>query len=797
MSLAITAIIVICFGYFYLLIQLPDVETLNNVQLQVPLQVFTSDGQLIAEFGEIRRTPVTLDKVPKPLIDAVLATEDQRYYEHPGVDVFGLFRATRELLMTGKKSQGASTITMQVARNFFLTRKKTYSRKANEMLLALKIDHELSKEKILELYLNKIYLGERAYGVDAAAQVYYGKTLDQLTLPEMAMIAGLPQAPSKENPISDPRAAMERRNHVLQRMYELGYIKKDAYQEAITEPNTASYHGERIAVNAPYVAEMVRAAMFNQYAEAAYTSGFKVYTTVNSKLQNAANQALRDGLIAYDRRHGYRGPEKNLGQPTDDNFVTWEIDLQQIPVINHLKPAAIIGINSDSVSALLGDGETIQIPWQGMSWARHYIDNQYVSAAPKQPSDIVKLGDVIRVQNLNGQWQLAQLPKAEGAIVSIDPNNGQVLALTGGFSFQESHFNRVIQATRQPGSNFKPFIYSAALDKNFTLASIINDAPIVTQDNDTLWRPVNAELKFNGPTRLRVALIESYNLVTIRLLRDMGIHYTLDYLNRFGFDPNKLPHSLSLALGSGEVTPLQIVNGYAVFANGGFRVTPYLIDRVTGQNDKIVYQAHLPVVCDNCTPPPPANTSATTATPAALAPIYAPRVITPQNAYLIDNVLQDVIRKGTGEGALVLNRSDVSGKTGTTNNEVDAWFSGYNSDIVTTVWVGFDNPNSLYEYGAKAAIPIWVEFMEQALQGRPEHSMSQPSGIVTVRIDPSTGLLATPDQKNAIFEIFREQTAPTTANANTNNTNTNSTDSSSTTAPAPVHDTTEEIEQLF
>jgi penicillin-binding protein 1A len=755
MSLGVTTLIVIAIAYFYLLIQLPDVSTLNNAKLQVPLKVFTHDGQLIAEFGEIRRSPITLNQVPKQLIEAVLATEDQRYYEHPGVDVFGLIRAARALIITGKPTQGASTITMQVARNFFLTRKKTFSRKLNEILLALKIDHDLSKEKILELYLNVIYLGQRSYGVAAAAQVYYGKTLNQLTLPEMAMIAGLPQAPSRDNPITNPRGAIDRRNHVLQRMFEQGYISKSVYEKAIATPDDASYHGQRISVEAPYVAEMVRAAMYAQYGEKIYTDGFKVYTTIDSHLQNYANQSLRDGLIAYDHRHGYHGPSINLSH---ENSQDWLSYIQAIPTINHLKPAVVIRVADNSATALLANGNQIEIPWSGLSWARRYINNQYVGPAPQQANDVVKVGDVIRVQpSADGQWKLEEVPRVEGALVVINPNTGAVVALNGGFSFQQSHYNRVIQANRQPGSNFKPFIYAAALDKGYTLASIINDAPIVQQDSTGIWRPVNAQMKFFGPTRLRIGLIESRNLVSIRLLQRIGISYALNYISRFGFDPERLPHTLSLALGSGDVTPLQIVNGYAVFANGGFRVTPYIIDHVADGENKIIYQARLPIVCtENCV---------------ANIPL-APRVISPQTDFLITSALQDVIRKGTGEGALVVHRNDVAGKTGTTNDKNDAWFSGFNNDLVATVWVGFDEPESLYEFGAQAAIPIWVAFMEQALQGKPEQSFMQPPDIVSVRIDPYSGLLANPGQQNAIFEYFTQNTAPTAqAHENSNNEN--------------------------
>jgi penicillin-binding protein 1A len=750
MSMAVTLLIVVCAIYFYAFIQLPDVSVLNNIQLQVPLKVYTSDGQLIGEYGAMRRSPVTIDQVPKQLINAVLATEDQRYYEHSGVDVYGLFRATRELLITGRKSQGASTITMQVARNFFLTNKKTYGRKINEILLALKIDQEFSKETILQLYLNRVYLGERAYGVDAAAQVYYGKTLNQLTLPEMAMIAGLPQAPSRENPIVDSAAALDRRNHVLQRMYELGYINQSTYQQAIATPNTASYHGQRVVVEAPYVGEMVRAAMYQQYGDAAYTSGFKVYTTLKGPLQLAANQALRSGLMAYDHRHGYRGAEKYIGQISNKNTQDLMTVLQDIPVYNHLLPAVVLGESANNLVVLLGNGQKVIVTPAGYAWTGASI------------SKLAQPGDVVRIQNMQGSWQLEQIPKAEAAIVAMNPNNGEVLALDGGFSFQQSHFNRITQASRQPGSGFKPFFYSAALDKGFTLATLINDAPVVQEDaqDNILWRPVNDTEKFYGPTRLRVGLIQSRNLVAIRLLQDIGISYALNYVSRFGFDPAKLPHTLSLALGSGGVTPLQIVNGYAVFANGGYRVTPYLIDHVEDAKGQIIYQAHLPVVCPTCSSTPMVTAGDNTHSQIPPAP-QAPRVISVDNAYLITSALQDVIRKGTGVGALVMKRTDIAGKTGTTNDFVDAWFSGYNSDIVATAWVGFDNPESLHEHGAQAALPIWVDFMEQALHGMPEHAMAQPSGITAVRIDPATGQLAAPGQKNAIFEIFTQQTAPT------------------------------------
>jgi penicillin-binding protein 1A len=761
LSLVITGLIIVSVAVFYLSSQLPDIASLNDPQLQVPLKIYTHDGKLIAVYGSFRRSPVPLSQVPKPLINAVLATEDQRYYEHPGIDLIGLGRATRELIITGQKSQGASTITMQVARNFFLTRKKTYSRKLNEMLLALKIDRELPKDKILELYLNKIYLGQRSYGVAAAAQVYYGKTLAQLTLPEMAMIGGLPQAPSRDNPISNPRGAIERRNHVLQRMYELGYINKQAYDQAIEAPDTASYHEEHISINAPYVAEMARVAMYSEYGEKAYVDGFKVYTTVESNLQSDADQALRNGLLAYDQRHGYRGPEGNLGQPSPANYVQWQMQLQDIPVYNNLFPAAVTNIQNQAISALLPNGRAITISWSGLAWARRAYNNQYVGPAPTLASEIVRLGDVIRVQLINNQWQLAQIPKVEGALVAMNPSSGSLLALSGGFSFGQSHYNRAIQALRQPGSNFKPFFYSAALEKGFTWASIINDAPIVEEHgggNNAIWRPMNDNLQFYGPTRLRVALVNSYNLASIRLLKTIGLSYALDYISRFGFNPSQLPHGLSLALGSGTVTPLQIVSGYAVFANGGYRITPYFIDRITNENNQTIYQAQPPLACADCTLAP---SVASSKEQKSIALPTAPRAISSQNAFLMTSVLKDVIRSGTGRAALQLQRADLAGKTGTSNDFVDAWFSGFNSDIVATAWVGFDNPESLHEFGAQAALPVWANFMAKALANQPEHTMAQPSGIVTARIDPHSGFLAYPGQSNAIFEVFEAQYAPT------------------------------------
>lgn len=738
---------------------LPDVAVLNDVQLQVPLRIFTRDGKLIDEYGEKRRNPVPFEEIPKPLIQALLATEDQRFYEHPGVDIFGLLRAAVRVAATGTKSQGGSTITMQVARNFFLSRKKTYIRKIKEILLAIKIDNELGKDKIIDLYLNKIYFGNRAYGVGAAAQVYYGKPLQKLTLAQMAMIAGLPKAPSALNPLRNPAAALKRRNHVLKRMFEEEYINEATYEEAINEPLSARYHGLPISVRAPFVAEMVRSALVKQYGDQAYSMGLHVYTTLDSHLVKSANRALQNGLLAYDQRHGYRGAEGNVGVPTLKNLSAILQQLKTISAPSGLEPAVVVMTNEQQLSALLKDGSVVTIPWQGLSWARPASNSRYPGPKPKTTADIVKLGDIIRVTTTNKHWRLSQMPEIEGALVAMRPQDGAILALTGGFDYRRSNFNRATQARRQPGSSFKPFIYSAALAKGFTLASVINDAPVMVSNpqEENYWRPQNDTRKFYGPTRLRVGLIKSRNLVSIRVLDATGIPFTLDYLHNFGFDTNHLPNTLSLALGTGSVTPLELARGYAVIANGGYKIKPYIIDYITNAKGEIVYQANPLKACEVClkeegktTPQGEEN--------------WAKQSISPQVAYLMTIALQDVIQEGTGRRvkSFGLDRKDIAGKTGTTNKQVDAWFAGFNSDVVTVSWLGFDHPKSTYEYGSKAALPIWVDFMKDALHKKPEHSMPQPSGLVTLRIDKKSGLPAQAWQKDTLFETFREDNVPQT-----------------------------------
>ena len=754
LALMLLGILVLVFLLVKIEQELPDVKHLNEIQLQVPLRIFSKEGELMAEFGLQRRTPLTFDAFPPQLIQAVLATEDARFFEHSGIDIRGLLRAGAQLLITGNKSQGGSTITMQVARNFFLTRKKTYSRKLREILLAIKIEQQLDKEKILELYLNKIYFGNRAYGVGTAAQVYYGKPLQDLNLAQLAMLAGLPKAPSTLNPLYNGAAALKRRNHVLSRMNERHYIDNETLASTSAEPVTASYHGLNITLHAPYVAEMIRAALVQQLGEEkAYTGGYRVYTTINSKAQRAANAALRHNLLAYDRRHGYRGATQNFGSFRQDRIKQWQNLLKQRAVVNGLRPAIITSVAQQEATALLRDGRVIQIPWEGLRWTKPQIRQRYVGHPPETAFDVVKSGDYVYVEPLDtAYWQLSQIPEVEGALVALDPHNGQIMSLVGGFDFVRSKFNRATQAKRQVGSAFKPFVYAAALAKGLTPATIINDAPIVMADpteEQEEWRPQNSNRQFYGPIRLRTGLVKSRNTVSIRILEAIGIDYTLNYIKQLGLQVDKLPNTLSLALGAGEMTPLEVTAGYATFANGGYRITPYLIDRIEEGDKGIFYQYEPPTV--------PLEGEASEVDGKTKR---APRVMAPQEAYLMTNMMQDVIQSGTGRGAKVLGRHDLAAKTGTTNNQQDAWFAGFNADLVTTVWVGFDQPRSLHEYAAQVAIPLWVDFMGKTLKDQPERSLPEPPHMVTLRIDPETGAPAPFGKENAIFETFREQYAP-------------------------------------
>lgn len=763
--LSVTFFFIVGLGFLYLYLesQLPDVESLKTVQLQVPLRVYTQDGQLIQEYGEKRRIPLTYDKIPKILIYALLATEDQRFFDHPGVDIFGLARAAVRMVQTGTKSQGGSTITMQVARNFFLNRKKTFLRKFNEILLAIKIDRELSKEKILELYLNKIYLGNRAYGVGAAAQIYYGKSINELNLAQLAMIAGLPQAPSTQNPIANPIAAKKRRDHVLERLLEEEYITKKQYEEAIEQPITATYHGAKLDIHAPYVAEMIRQSLYDHFGPKAYSRGYKVYTTIQGSMQQAAEHTVEAHLLAYDKRHGYRGPLATIGPVAARSPETIHTTLLQYPIINDLQPAVVTDVEEQQVHAMIRHGVKITIPWSGLSWARPALKKGWVGKSPTRASQIVAIGDVIYIRQQEDTWHLTQIPQVEAALVALNPQNGAIEALVGGFNFEHSKYNRVTQSERQPGSCFKPFVYAAALTKGYNLATLVNDAPIVVDDPSqaNLWRPHNANRKFNGPTRLKEGLIRSRNMVSIRILDDIGIGYAIDFISHFGFSKKKLPHALSLALGSLSVSPLDLAAAYAVFANGGYKIEPYLIDKITDSQGRVLLQAKPSLVCEEpCTDPRINHDS------------IAPRVIPADVAFLMNSALQGVVQQGTARAARVLNRADVAGKTGTTNDQVDAWFAGYTPSLVVTTWVGYDTPRSLHEYAASLALPLWIDFMKVALKNKPLKEMTQPENVVSARINPVTGLLAADNnQDNAIFEYFREDELPSVEDSSTGDTN--------------------------
>ena len=754
---------------WYILPQLPDIETLKDVRMQIPLRVYSDDHSLITEFGEQRRTPITLAEVPDQMIKAILAAEDDRFFQHPGVDWQGILRAAVHLIKTGDKTQGGSTITMQVARNFFLSREKTYLRKLNEIFLALKIEKELSKEEILELYLNKIYLGQRAYGIAAAAQVYYGTDINSLSLPQYAMLAGLPKAPSTTNPISNPDRALERRNYVLQRMLEEGFISTEEYQSAIDIPSSASLHSPTVEVEAPYVAEMVRQQLVGEHGDDAYISGFTVITTIKDRNQTAANHALRMALLEYDGRHGYRGAEYHFDITNEMSEDTWGQLLGSFPVISDLYPALIIKVNEKSATAYLNGIGLINIEWSGLSWARRYISENLRGAAPNIAPEILQTGDVVRlVENTDGQWKLSQIPDVEGGLVSMTPTDGAILALVGGFDFLRSKFNRITQAFRQPGSGFKPFIYSAALEAGYTTASLINDAPVVFDDPgiEDVWRPENYNRKTYGPTRLREALTHSRNLVSIRLLNSIGVPFALDYVSRFGFDIERLPKNLSLALGSGSVTPWELARANCVFANGGYLIEPYIIKRVETDDNQIIQETNPVIVCRNCSHLTDALSQVDTNTLNSGTNThnsrYAQQVIDAQNVWIMNSMTRDVILRGTGQRAMELNRKDLSGKTGTTNDQRDAWFSGFNSEIVAVTWVGFDKfqPLGNQETGARAALPMWIEYMRTALEGIPESIMERPPGLVFARIDPSTGKLAAPDSPDAIFEVFSSKNAP-------------------------------------
>ncbi|MHA6492207.1 penicillin-binding protein 1A [Pseudomonas borbori] len=759
-------------AFLYLSPSLPSVESLRSIQLQIPLRVYSSDAKLIAEFGEMRRSPIAFADIPPDFIGALLSAEDDNFANHYGVDLTSLMRAATQILKSGQIQTGGSTITMQVAKNFFLTSERSFSRKITEILLALQIERELTKDEILELYVNKIYLGHRAYGIEAAAQIYYGKSIKELSLAQLAMIAGLPKAPSRFNPLTNPSRAKERRDWILGRMYALGRIEKARYESALAEPNSASYHAPTPELAAPYIAEMARAEMVGRYGSEAYTEGFNVFTTVPSDLQTAANFALREGLIAYDQRHGYRGPESRLPGMTQE---TWLAELSKRTSLGGLEPAIVTQVEKSGILVLLRSGAEEAVAWDSMKWARPFLNTNSLGPRPQKPADVAQIGDLIRVQRQDdGSLHFVQLPSAQSALVSLEPHTGAIRALVGGFSFEQSNYNRAVQAKRQPGSSFKPFVYSAALDAGYTAASLVNDAPIVFQEAgmSEAWRPKNDNNTFLGPIRLREALYKSRNLVSIRLLQAIGIDYALDYVSHFGFNRQELPRNLSLALGTANLTPMEIATGWTVFANGGYKIQPYLIARIDDRDGTTLFTAN-PVSTPTALKAQPESTDAQPgAVQVALNdsaqsvdagdPVAAERIIDERTAYIMTSMLQDVIKRGTGRRAMAMGRDDLAGKTGTTNESKDSWFSGYNGDYVTTVWAGFDQPESLgrNEYGGTVALPIWMNYMSAALKDKPSNLPPEPEGMLTLRIDPYSGRAALPGAPDAYFELFKSEDTP-------------------------------------
>ncbi len=804
-------------AYWLISPRLPSVQSLKDVQMQVPLRVLSADGKLIAEFGEMRRLPVDIQNVPARLKHAVLAAEDADFYHHGGVDWTGIVRAAIHVVLSGgKKTQGGSTITQQVARNFFLSSQKTYTRKITEIFTAFRIEDELSKDQILQLYLNKMFLGHRTYGVAAAAQYYYGKKLDQLTIAECAMIAGTFQLPSLVNPIDHPRRALARRNYVLDRMLANQFITHAQYEAAKATPIHGSPHDLPIVVHAPYLAEMVRQAALDKLGNAALTDGYVIRTTILGKDQDAARKALRSGLIAYDQRHGYRGPEAHVQLPPQPDAADTGNILSNYTEIAGLVPALVIDSHPGKADLRLADGSMVTLTLDAMRWARKYLSPRSVGPVPTRVNAVLKRGDIVRLQrDAKGQWQLAQIPAAQSGLVSLDPDNGAIRALVGGFSFRLSKFNRALMpgSGRQPGSSFKPFIYSAALERGYTPASIINDAPVVLADPAKAngeWTPSNDDGKFDGPIRLRTALIESKNLVSVRLLDTLGLRFAREYVLRFGFPPDTVPDDLSMALGTASVSPLSMARAYAVFANGGYLVDPYFIQEIDNRDGQAIYKADPLRACRHCEarllqhipydtlPPAPTSSevagaqyagasgllalqpiaaasspavpasiqpasagSAPASAASAATPRLAPRVINIRNDYLTTSLMKDVILHGTGIAARALHRPDLAGKTGTTNDHRDAWFCGFNDKLVTTVWVGFDNYTSLgKEFGATAALPVWMSYMGDVLKGVPESALAQPPGITTLLINKKTGLPTTPDDPDAMQEIFKVEDVP-------------------------------------
>ncbi|RZV36857.1 MAG: PBP1A family penicillin-binding protein [Chromatiales bacterium] len=783
-------------AYYFVQPSLPDAETIRDIPLQIPLRIFSRDGYLMSEVGERRRIPITYEEVPEHVVQAFIAAEDQRFFVHPGVDYRGILRAFTQLATSGGVESGGSTLTQQLARSYFLSLEQSFVRKFKEASLAVIIEREYSKEEIMAFFLNKMFFGQRAYGVAAASQVFFNKNLADINVAEAATLAGVLPAPSRYNPVTSAENAQNRRGYVLGRMLALGFIDDAEYEEAMAFPVESRMHGAAIELNAPYVAEMVRADMQKRYGDSYSTDGYVVVTSLDSRMQKAANYALRNGLLEFTRRRGYRGPIQNV-ELTDALLATpyaeWPAEIRELLkqyAPGGLSVALVTAVHDDNTaSIMLGDGEATSLPWSGIRWANPFIDRENYGPAPETAAEVLSVGDLIYVMpTTKSTWALAQVPEAQGAVVSVDPFDGAISALTGGFDFTTSKFNRAVQAYRQPGSSFKPFIYSAALEHGNTPATVVLDAPVVINSSEleAVWRPLNYSGRFYGPTRLREALKRSMNLVSVRLLLfETGVGNAVRHIKKFGFGDAALPHNGSLALGGGAASPLDMAQGYAVLANGGHAVKPYVIDAIYGPEDETLYRADPAIVCDKCVPREPEypfgrrpQAALTLDEMAEIATVYqpdattapelfkdvnvAPQVISPQNAFLIQDMMRDVVRAGTGRRAMALGRNDLSGKTGTSNDRRDAWFGGFNADLAMVVWVGYDDdlPLGPGEEGSRTALPIWVEYARIALDGVPENPMPMPEGIVSVLIDSETGCPAKSRQRNVLFEVFREGRVP-------------------------------------
>jgi penicillin-binding protein 1A len=788
-------------AYYYVAPSLPRAEDLRNVKIAVPLQVFSRDGRLIAEYGEIKRTPVAYADIPPLLIKAVLAAEDEHFFEHPGVDYRGVLRGIASEISPNGRNVGGSTITQQVTRTLNVLSRSGLSsgvqrfvNKFKEWILAFRIEREFTKQEILALYLNTYFFGQRSYGVVTAARTYFGKDLDELTVSETAILAGIPQRPADLNPIASPERAAARRAYVLRRMNETGAITDAQYQTALAEPVIGKRYGTETQLDAPYVGEMVRAEVFRRFGAEAYTAGFKVTTTLDSRLQKAANRAMHNTLLAYDERHGYRGPLAHVDLPaaaTAENGATSAAAelralLDDYPNVVDYETAIVLAVEPQSARVFFADRGEQTVGFDSMSWAAPFVNDDAVGTRPTSVGEVLKVGDIVRFRHdAAARWRLAQIPEVEGAFASVDPLDGGVVALTGGFDFFLSNYNRSTQAKRQPGSSFKPFVYSAALQNGFTPATIVNDSPPEGEyqaELERVWRPENFNGEYFGFVNLRFALRRSLNAVSIRITKAMGVPTVVRYVRKFGFDDTAIPNNLSIALGAGGVAPLDLVTGYATFANGGYRVDHYLIQRIANAAGEVVFETNPAFVCADCGQPTPVVTVGSTdcSKPPVAVPgakpetaasgadvtelnAVAQQAITPQNAYLMTDLMQDVVRSGTGAAAgRALGRRDLAGKTGTTNEGRDTWFVGFNSDVVAAAWVGFDQDRSLgaREQGGYTALPMWVDYMREALAQEPEHTLARPLGIVEYRINPTNGLIGNDSTRDTAFEKFDIDNVP-------------------------------------